>query len=152
MGENFHPEAKGPYNNSYYAGNIWLVMFLRTFGRGEHPTVAPRSINLFLCNKFRLRHERRSLAKGPKEHIPFARIANHSKLWDPPSYGALSIYIEACVVNIFVPSSYLRCDCYLSPLLFASSIDFWASTFAVTVGGLHLPKVLKNMINNVSQV
>jgi hypothetical protein len=40
MGENFHPEAEGPYNNSYYAGNIWLVMFLRTFRRKRPPTVA----------------------------------------------------------------------------------------------------------------
>jgi hypothetical protein len=35
MGENLHPEAEAPCNNSYYAGNIWLVMFLRTFGRGR---------------------------------------------------------------------------------------------------------------------
>jgi hypothetical protein len=101
MGENFHPEAEAPCNNSYYAGNIWLVMFLRTFGRGRPPTVAPRGINLFLCNKFRLRREQRPLAEGPKKHLPFARIANHSELWDPPSYGALSIYIGACVMNIF---------------------------------------------------
>jgi hypothetical protein len=32
-------------------------MFLRTFGRGRPPTVAPQSINLFLYNKFRLRNE-----------------------------------------------------------------------------------------------
>jgi hypothetical protein len=101
MGENFHPEAEAPCNNSYYAGNIWLVMFLRIFGRGRPPTVAHRSINLFLYNKFRLRRERRLLAEGPKKHLPFARIANHSELWDPSSCGALSIYIEACVINIF---------------------------------------------------
>jgi hypothetical protein len=65
------------------------------------PTVAPRSINLFLCNKFGLQRERRPLAEGPKKHIPFARIANHSELRDPPSSEALSIYIEACAVNIF---------------------------------------------------
>jgi hypothetical protein len=35
MGENFHPEAEGPCNNPYHAENIWLVMFLRTFGRGR---------------------------------------------------------------------------------------------------------------------
>jgi hypothetical protein len=34
MGENFHPEAEAPCNNPYYVENIWLVMFLRTFGRG----------------------------------------------------------------------------------------------------------------------
>jgi hypothetical protein len=76
-------------------------VFLRTVGRGRPPTVAPRSINLFLCNKFRLRCERRPLAEGPKKHLSFARIANHSELWVPPSGGALSIYIEAYVVNIF---------------------------------------------------
>jgi hypothetical protein len=65
------------------------------------PTVAPRSINLFLCNKFRLRRERRPLAEGPKKHLPFARITNHSESWDPPNYGALSIYIEGCVADIF---------------------------------------------------
>jgi hypothetical protein len=76
-------------------------MFLRTFGRARPPTIATRSIDLFLCNKFRLRRERRPLAKGPKKHLPFVRIANHYELWDPPNYGALSIYIEACVVSIF---------------------------------------------------
>jgi hypothetical protein len=35
MGENFHPKAEAPYNNPYHAENIWLVMFLRTFGRGR---------------------------------------------------------------------------------------------------------------------
>jgi hypothetical protein len=70
-----------------------------TFERGRPPTVAPRSINLFLRNKFRLRYERRSLVEGPKKHHPFARIVNRSELWDPPSGGALSIYIEACAVN-----------------------------------------------------
>jgi hypothetical protein len=30
-----------------YAENKWLVIFLRTFGRGRPPIVAPRSINLF---------------------------------------------------------------------------------------------------------
>jgi hypothetical protein len=101
MRENFHPKAEAPYNNPYHAENIWLVMFLRTFGRGRPPTVAPCSINLFLCNKFKLRRERRPLAEGLKKHLPFARIANHSESWDPPKCGALSIYIEGCVVNIF---------------------------------------------------
>jgi hypothetical protein len=100
MGENFHPEAEAPCNNPYHVENIWLVMFLRTFGR-RPPTVAPQSINLFLCNKFKLRRERRPLAEGPKKHLPFARIANPSELWDPLSCGALSIYIEGCVANIF---------------------------------------------------
>jgi hypothetical protein len=84
-----------------YAENKWLIMFLRTFGRGRPPTVAPRSINLFYCNKFRLRRERRPLGEGPKKHLPFARIANHSEPWNPPSCRALSIYIEGCVANIF---------------------------------------------------
>jgi hypothetical protein len=76
-------------------------MFLRTFGRGRPPTVAPCSINLFLCNDFRLRYERRPLAKGPKKHLPFARIVNHSELWDLPRGGAPSIYIEPYDANIF---------------------------------------------------
>jgi hypothetical protein len=84
-----------------YAENKWLIIFLRTFGRRRLPTVAPRSINLFYCNKFRMRRERRPLAEGPKKHLPFARIANHSDLWGPPSSGALSVYIETCVVSIF---------------------------------------------------
>ena len=41
-------------------------VFFRTFVRGRPPTVAPRNINLFFCNKFRLRRERRPLAEGPK--------------------------------------------------------------------------------------
>jgi hypothetical protein len=86
----------------------------RTFGRGRPPTVAPRSSHLFLCNKFRLRCERRPLAEGPKKHLTFARIANHSELWDPPDCGVLSIYIEACVVIIF--SCYLA-DCVVFTIL-----------------------------------
>jgi hypothetical protein len=101
MGENLHPEAESPCNNPYHAKNKWLVMFLRTFGRGRPPTVAPRSINLFICNKFRLRCEQRPLAEGSKKHLPFTRIANHSELWGPLSCGDLSIYIEGCVMNIF---------------------------------------------------
>jgi hypothetical protein len=49
-----HPKAEASYNSLCHTENIWLVTFLRTFGRGRPPTVAPRSINLFLCNKFRL--------------------------------------------------------------------------------------------------
>jgi hypothetical protein len=90
-----------------YAENKWLIMFSRTFGRGRSPTVAPRSINLFLCNKFRLRRERRPLAEGPKIHLPFARIENHSKPRDPPNCGALGIYISKVVLQIFfMPSSF----------------------------------------------
>ena len=84
-----------------YAKNKWLIMFLRTFGRRRPPTVAPHSVSLFLCNKFRLRRERRPLTEGPKKDLRFARIVNHFELWDPPNYVALSIYIEACVVSIF---------------------------------------------------
>ena len=84
-----------------YTESKWLIMFLRTFGRGRPPTVAPRSINLFLCNKFRLRCERRPLAEDPKKHLPFTRIANHSEMWAPPSCRPLSIYIGGCVANIF---------------------------------------------------
>jgi hypothetical protein len=73
-----------------YTESKWLIMFLRTFGRGRPPTVAPRSINLFLCNKFRLWHERRPLVEGPKKHHPFARIANHSEPWDPPNLKVAS--------------------------------------------------------------
>jgi hypothetical protein len=73
--ENLHPKTEASCNNLCYTENIWLVTFLRTFGKGRPPTVAPRSINLFLCNKFRLRRERSLLAEGLKKHIPFARIA-----------------------------------------------------------------------------
>jgi hypothetical protein len=95
-------------------------MFLRTFGRGRPPTVAPHNINLFLCNKFRLRRERRPLTEGSKKHLPFARIANHSKPQDPPNCGALGIYVEGYVAYFFVPSSFraaivilvfLFCEC-----------------------------------------
>jgi hypothetical protein len=74
-----------------YAKNKWLIMFLRTFGRRRPPTVVPRSINLFLCNKFRLRCERRHLAEGPKKHLPFARIANNTDMQDPRNCGVLGI-------------------------------------------------------------
>jgi hypothetical protein len=52
--ENLHPKVEASYNSLCYAKNIWLVTFLRTFRKGRPPIVAPRSINLFLCNKFRL--------------------------------------------------------------------------------------------------
>jgi hypothetical protein len=74
-----------------YAENKWLIMFLRTFGRSRPPTVATRSIDLFLCKKFRLRRERRPLAEGLKKQVPFARIVNYTDLRDPPAYGALNI-------------------------------------------------------------
>jgi hypothetical protein len=73
--ENLHPKVEASCNSLCYTENIWLITFLRTFGKGRLRTVAPRSINLFLCNKFRLRCERRPLPEGPKKHIPFARIA-----------------------------------------------------------------------------
>jgi hypothetical protein len=38
--------------------------------KGKSPTVAARSINSFLCNKFRLQYERRPLAEGPKNTFP----------------------------------------------------------------------------------
>jgi hypothetical protein len=78
-------------NNPCLDENIWLVTFLRTFGRGWPPTVATHSINLLHCNKFRLRPERRPLAEGPKKHLPFAKIANDTDILDPPSRGALCI-------------------------------------------------------------
>jgi hypothetical protein len=46
--ENLHPIAEATCNSLCYTENIWLVTFLRTFERGRLPTVAPRSINLFL--------------------------------------------------------------------------------------------------------
>jgi hypothetical protein len=76
-------------------------VFLRTFERGKPPTVAHRSISLFLCNEFRLRNERRPLAEGPKKYLPFARIARHSVLWDPSLSGVLRIYTRVCIENIF---------------------------------------------------
>jgi hypothetical protein len=48
MGENFHPEAKAPCNNSYHAENIWLIMFLRTFRRRRPPTI-PLAHKLLGC-------------------------------------------------------------------------------------------------------
>jgi hypothetical protein len=55
------------------------------------PTVAPRSIDLFLCNKFRLQRERRPLAEGPKKHLPLDRIANDTDMHGPPNRGVLGI-------------------------------------------------------------
>jgi hypothetical protein len=70
-----------------YAKNKWLIMFLRTFGRRSNPIVAPRSTDLFFCNKFRLRRERRPLAEGPKKHLPFARIANDTDMQTHQTVG-----------------------------------------------------------------
>jgi hypothetical protein len=86
-----------------------ITHILKTYGQSRFldlqkrkaPTVAPRSIDFFLCNKFRLRRERSPLTKGPKKDLRFARIANHFELWDPPNCVALSIYIKAYVVSIF---------------------------------------------------
>jgi hypothetical protein len=38
--------------------------------KSKPPTVAALSINLFVCNKFRLRYERMPLAEGPKNTFP----------------------------------------------------------------------------------
>jgi hypothetical protein len=38
-----------------------------------------------------LRPGRRPLAEGPKNHLPFARIASDTNMLDPPSRGALCI-------------------------------------------------------------
>ena len=73
---------------------------LEDLQKRKAPTVAPRSVNLFLCNKFRLQHERRPFAKGPKTPS-FARIVNHSEPWDPPNCRVLSIYIGGYVADIF---------------------------------------------------
>jgi hypothetical protein len=93
---NLHPEAEAPCNNSCHTENIRSVMFLRTFGGRRPPLVASRNIDLFLCNKFRLRRERMPLAEGPKKHLPFARIANYTGLRDPPICRVLSIYRGLC--------------------------------------------------------
>jgi hypothetical protein len=101
MREDLHSEAKAPCNNPCHTENIWSVTFLRTFEGRRPPTVAPCSINLFLCNKFRLRCERRPLAYGPKKHLPFTRIEDRTELRVPPICGAMSMYLEAYVMSIF---------------------------------------------------
>jgi hypothetical protein len=88
---NFHPEAEVSCNKPCHTKNIRSVTFFRTFGGRRPPTVAPHSIDLFLCNKFRLRREWRPLVEGPKKHLPFARIANYTNLRGPPNCGALNI-------------------------------------------------------------
>jgi hypothetical protein len=45
--EDLDPKAEAPCNNPCHTENIWSVTFLRTFGRGRPPTVAPRIINFF---------------------------------------------------------------------------------------------------------
>jgi hypothetical protein len=79
------------------------------------PTVAPRNIDLFLCNKFRLRQGRRPLAEGPKKHLPFARIANVTNMLDPTSCGALCIYIYIyeLVLKVFLVLFQLLTLCLL---------------------------------------
>jgi hypothetical protein len=67
---NLHPEVEAPCNNPCHTKNIWSVTFLGPSEKEGPPTVAPRSIDLFLCNKFRLRRERRPLAEGPKNTFP----------------------------------------------------------------------------------
>jgi hypothetical protein len=74
-----HPKAEASCNSLCYTEKH-ISHVLRTFERGRPPTVAPRSINLFLCNKFRLRREQRPLAEGPKKHLPFARIAKDTDM------------------------------------------------------------------------
>jgi hypothetical protein len=58
-------------------------MFWRTFERRRPPTVAPRSISLFLCNELRLQNEWRPYAEGPKKYLLVASIAKFSELWGP---------------------------------------------------------------------
>jgi hypothetical protein len=104
-------------------------MFLRTFGRRRPPTVAPRSIDLFLCNKFRLRRERRPLAEGPKKHLPFARIANYTDLRDPPICKALGIKRNLCCEYFSCYLSYLHCVCHFNLPYF---VEFdWFLSFGI---------------------
>jgi hypothetical protein len=60
-----HLKAKASCNSLCYTKKHISHVF-RTFGRGRPPTVAPRSIICFYINKFRLRRERRPLAKVQK--------------------------------------------------------------------------------------
>jgi hypothetical protein len=133
MREDLHPEAEAPCNNPFHTENIWSVTFFRTFGRGRPPTVAPRSIDLFLCNKFRLQCERRPLAEGPKKHHPFAGIANHSDLWDPMNFGALSIYRSLC--HEYFSCYLVVCAVFAILTFFASSslINFLSFDICATV-------------------
>jgi hypothetical protein len=95
MREVLHPKAEASCNYSNHAENIWLDIFLRTFGRGRPPIVAPHSINLFPSNKFRLRHGQRPLAEGPKKHLPFARIANDTVAGPTKPWGAMHINMSS---------------------------------------------------------
>jgi hypothetical protein len=54
---NLHLEIEASCNNPCHTENIQSVTFLRTFEGRRPPTVAPRSIDLFLYNKFRLQRE-----------------------------------------------------------------------------------------------
>jgi hypothetical protein len=101
-------------NNPRHTEDIWPVMFLRTFGRERPLTVAPCSIDLFLCNKFRLQRERRHLAEGPKKHL----LANRSDPWDPPYCGVLSVYRD-----LF--REYF--SCYFAACIVSSILTFLAS-------------------------
>jgi hypothetical protein len=77
------------------------------------PKVAHLSINLFLCNKFRLRNERRSLVEGTKKHLPFTRIAKPFVSWGPSCIGALHIYMRVAM-KIFFTLSSMCWFCYLA--------------------------------------
>jgi hypothetical protein len=67
---NLHPKVEASCNNPCHTENIPSITFFRTFEGRRLPTVAPRSIDLFLCKKFRLRHERWTLVEGPKNTFP----------------------------------------------------------------------------------
>jgi hypothetical protein len=74
-GENLHPKVEASCNSLCYTKHMTSHVF-EDLQKRKAPTVAPCSINFFLCNKFKLRRERRPLVEGSKKHLPFARIAN----------------------------------------------------------------------------
>jgi hypothetical protein len=87
-------------------------MFFEDLRKRKAPIVAPRSIDLFICNKFKLQHGRRPLAEGPKKHLPFARIANDTDMLDPPIRGRYA-YIYELVLKAFLVLFQLLTLCLL---------------------------------------
>jgi hypothetical protein len=100
---------RSSYNTWQHADNNWLTVF-RDLRKTKAPIVAPRSISLFLCNKFRMRNRRIPFAEGLKKHLPFTRIAKPSEPWGPLCSGVLYIYIYEGCDKIF---SVLSTFCWL---------------------------------------
>jgi hypothetical protein len=76
VGENFHPEAEATCSNPCYAKSRWLVMFLRTFGRGRPQQGLDAEAATDMCKKSKVH------SFGPRQ-LQRSSMLSSQRLKDP---------------------------------------------------------------------